>query len=159
MENSLIDANLSFARGCAGPGFFARDNSSLNARNSSAQRTRGGYTARQNSNIQAQHSYATDNAEYNYIARNDSIVNCEKATSQISRNVTAGSTTTTSITTLNEIYAGLSNAHGQVNFGSFINKTGIIELESGTVVPNSGDDWAVDSTSHIEPPNTSGAND
>ena len=156
MENSLIDANLSFVRGCAGPGFLSRENSSINARNSSAQRTRGGYTARQNSNIQAQMAYATDNAEYNFIARNDSIINCEKATSAISRTISSGTTVAT-ITTANQIYAGMSTAHGQSNLGSFINKTGIIELEVGNVTPNNADDWAVDSTSHIEPPTTSGA--
>ena len=156
MENSSIDANLSFARGCAGPGFLSRENSSINARNSSAQRTRGGYTARQNSNIQAQMAYARDNAEYNFIALNDSIINCEKATSAISRTISSGTTVAT-ITTANQIYAGLSTAHGQSNLGSFINKTGIIELEDGDVTPNNADDWAVDSSSHTEPPTTSGA--
>ena len=151
MENSSIDANLSFVRGCAGPGYLSRENSSINARNSSAQRTRGGYTARQNSNIQAQAAHATDNAEYNFIARNDSIINCEKATSAISRTMDPGTTTVLTITTANQIYAGLSTAHGQSNLGSFINKTGIIESEDGEVTPDGADKWAVDSSSHIEP--------
>ena len=154
IENSSIDANISFVRGCAGPGFLSSDNSSIDARHSSAQRTRGGYTARQNSNIQAQMSYARDNAEYNFIARNDSIINCQNATSVISRTMASQPTeTVASITTANPIYAGLSNAHGQVNFGSFINKTGIIELEGSNVTPNGADKWAVDASSNIEPTN------
>ena len=103
-------------------------------------------------------AFARDNAEYNFIARNDSIIDCEKATSAISRTMASQPTeTVASITTANPIYAGLSNAHGQVNFGSFINKTGIIELEGSNVTPNNTDDWAVDETSNIEPPTTSGA--
>jgi hypothetical protein len=154
IENSSIDANISFVRGCAGPGFLSSDNSSINARNSSAQRTRGGYTARQNSNIQAQMSYARDNAEYNFIARNDSIINCQNATSAISRTMVNNNTTTTArITTANQIYAGMSEAHGQSNLGSFINKTGIVEIETGDVTPNGADKWAVDASSNIEPTN------
>lgn len=150
MENSSLDVGLSFARGCAGPGYLARENSSINARNSSAQRTRGGYTARQNSNIQAQFSHATDNAEYSFIAVQDSIINCENSTVAISRTMSSGNQTAT-ITTANEIYAGLSKAYGKVNGGSYINKTGNIEIEDGTVTPNGAFEWEVDSSSNIEP--------
>ena len=150
MENSSLDVGLSFARGCAGPGYLARENSSINARNSSAQRTRGGYTARQNSNIQAQFSHATDNAEYSFIAIQDSIINCESSTVAISRTMFSGNETAT-ITTANEIYAGLSKAYGKVNGGSYINKTGNIEIENGTVTPSGAFEWEVDSSSTIEP--------
>ena len=99
-------------------------------------------------------SYARDNAEYNFIARNDSIINCQNATSAISRTMVNNNTTTTAtITTANQIYAGMSEAHGQSNLGSFINKTGIVEIETENVTPNGADKWAVDASSNIEPTN------
>jgi len=156
MENSSIDADYTFVRSCSGAGFYSRANSNINAKNTACIRTSGGYYAKQNSNIQANFSYARDNSEYNFFSIQDSIVNCENAISVISRTLTPGSNNTITITTTPTIYAGMSVAHGSVKLGSFINKVGITELESGEVVPNSGDSWTVDSSSHINP--SSGVN-
>ncbi len=156
MENSSVDADYTFVRSCSGAGFYSRANSNINAKNTACIRTSGGYYAKQNSNIQANFAYARDNSEYNFFSIQDSIINCENAISVISRTLTPGSSNTITITTTPTIYAGMSVAHGSVKLGSFINKVGITELESGEVVPNSGDSWTVDSSSHINP--SSGVN-
>ena len=153
LENSTIDADYAFARGCAGAGFFASMNSNINAKSSAAIRTRGGYTANMNSNIAAVSSKAYDNAHYNFSAINDSSVNCSNAISFIGRTVNAGTETAASTLSVPKIYSGMSIAHGLSRFGSLINKTGVIEQTTDPVTPNSATKWAVDSSSNIEPSN------
>lgn len=153
LENSNLDVDYAFARGCAGAGFYASMNSSINARRSAAIRTRGGYSANMNSNVSATSAKAYDNAHYNFSATNDSVVNCTKSISFIGRTVNAGTETATSILSVPKIYSGMSIAHGLSRFGSLINKTGVIEQTTDPVTPNSATKWAVDSSSNIEPSN------